>query len=115
MVRICLAKQICNTFFDEYTNKKELCIIYKIDKTIELYCLVLDRERSKQEILQTIKTALMENTFSSGDSLLCTLEKHSDLRAWIKQFAPDNKWNIYSTPLFANAIYNYTKENGNSE
>lgn len=114
-VRICLAKQICNTFFDEYTNKKELCIIYKIGKTIELYCLVLDRERCKQEILQTIKTALMENTFSGGDSLLCTLEKHSDLRAWIKQFAPDNKWNIYSTPLFANAIYNYTKENGNSE
>lgn len=41
MVRICLAKQICNTFFDECTNKKELCIIYKISFTISFDNFIL--------------------------------------------------------------------------
>lgn len=72
-----LSKQIYEAILSDIPYEPELCTAFNIDKNknIDIYCIVQDYIRQKQDILRIIKTALLKNEFIGGDFIETTLEK----------------------------------------
>lgn len=109
-----LSKQIHEAVLSDIPYEPELCTAFNVDKNknIDIYCIVQDYIRQKQDILRIIKTALLKNEFIGGDFIETTLENHSDLNTWINKQKTPRKSPIscISTPHIGLALKRFVSK-----
>lgn len=103
-----LSAQIHDAVLSNIPYEPELCTAFNVDKNknVDIYCIVQDDVRTKQEILNTIKTSLLENDFTCGDFIGISVELCSNLNKWIKTRSKlrGSFISFISTPLIGEAL-----------